>query len=144
MTCKLALTRMFTTDDMKASTNTDVHNRGRASWLLHGCPQQMTCKLALTRLSTTEVRWASWLCLRYVHRRWCSSWEHCYSYKIQKPCFILSYYFTTCISSTIQNIILIISILLLLSEGLPDAMCEDSSYQKLAEKHFLDIMCILL
>ncbi|KAH3703507.1 hypothetical protein DPMN_078544 [Dreissena polymorpha] len=69
MTCKLALTRMFTTEDVQASTNTDVDNRGRASWLLHGCPQQMTCKLTLTRLYTTDVRWASWLCLRYEHRR---------------------------------------------------------------------------
>ncbi|KAH3719782.1 hypothetical protein DPMN_062655 [Dreissena polymorpha] len=54
MTCKLSLTRMSTTEDVYASTNTDVHNRGHASWLLHGCPQQMTCTLALTRMSTTD------------------------------------------------------------------------------------------
>ncbi|KAH3862922.1 hypothetical protein DPMN_013213 [Dreissena polymorpha] len=81
MTCKLALTRMFTTDDVQASTNTDVHNRRCASWLLHGCSQQMMCKLALTRMSTTQdmqagsntdvhnTGRASWLCLRYVLRR---------------------------------------------------------------------------
>ncbi|KAH3840544.1 hypothetical protein DPMN_113994 [Dreissena polymorpha] len=69
MTCKLALTQMFTTDDVQASTNKDVHNRGCASLLYHRCPQQTTCKLALTRLSTTDVRWASWLCPQYLHRR---------------------------------------------------------------------------
>ncbi|KAH3873254.1 hypothetical protein DPMN_036484 [Dreissena polymorpha] len=61
-TCKLALTQMSTTDDVQASYNTlsttesvlagsdsDVLNRGRASWLLPRCPQQITCKLALAR-----------------------------------------------------------------------------------------------
>ncbi|KAH3877151.1 hypothetical protein DPMN_001007 [Dreissena polymorpha] len=45
---------MSTTEDVQAGSNTDVHNRGREGWLLHGCPQQRTCKLALTRMSTTE------------------------------------------------------------------------------------------
>ncbi|KAH3838958.1 hypothetical protein DPMN_112376 [Dreissena polymorpha] len=41
MTYKLALTQMYTKDNVQASTNTDVHNLGRF-------------KLALTRMSTTE------------------------------------------------------------------------------------------
>ncbi|KAH3753264.1 hypothetical protein DPMN_187899 [Dreissena polymorpha] len=53
MTCKLALTQMSTTDYVQASTYTDVHNRGCASWLEYRCPKEMTCKLALTRMFTT-------------------------------------------------------------------------------------------
>ncbi|KAH3741435.1 hypothetical protein DPMN_048160 [Dreissena polymorpha] len=54
MTCTFAFTRMSTTEEVQAITNTDVHKRGRASWFLHGCSQQMTCKLALTWMYTTH------------------------------------------------------------------------------------------
>ncbi|KAH3861089.1 hypothetical protein DPMN_024017 [Dreissena polymorpha] len=53
MTCKLAPTRMFTTKDVQASTNTDVRKR-TCKLALTRCPQQITCKLALTRMSTTD------------------------------------------------------------------------------------------
>ncbi|KAH3877150.1 hypothetical protein DPMN_001008 [Dreissena polymorpha] len=61
--CKLALTRMSTTEDVQAGSNMNVHKGGRASWLLHGCPQRMTCKLALTRMSTTEACKLSLTCM---------------------------------------------------------------------------------
>ncbi|KAH3800245.1 hypothetical protein DPMN_153876 [Dreissena polymorpha] len=53
MTCKLAPTRMSTTEDVQANTNTDVH-KGTCKLALTRCPQQVTCKLALTRMSTTD------------------------------------------------------------------------------------------
>ncbi|KAH3727913.1 hypothetical protein DPMN_053859 [Dreissena polymorpha] len=72
MTCKLALTRISSTEDAQAGSYTDVHNRARASWLLHECPQQLTCKLVFTQMSTTDdVHACSYT---YVHNRGTGSW----------------------------------------------------------------------
>ena len=63
---------MSTTEDVQAGSNTDVQKRWRASWLLHGCSQQMTCKLALTSMSTIEDVQAG--SNTDVHNRWRASW----------------------------------------------------------------------